>query len=424
MRILMVNKFLYRRGGSEAVFLGEMDLLRRAGHTVIPFGMAHERNGAAAPEPRSLVSSVEFTSPRPGLRRRAAMAMRVVYSREAYRKILAVCRQARPQVAHLHNIAHHLSPSILHALARLRLPMVMTLHDYKVVCPAYTLRTGGAVCTRCRGGRYLHAIRRRCVGGSVLRSTAAALETSLHRGLLHSYDRVNRFLSPSRFLADTVREMGFPHPVQRLANFIRPEPVPETAPVAGRILYAGRLSPEKGIRTLLRAVQGTRLRLRVAGTGPLEAELREQAAGLRGDRVEFLGHLPPADLAREHAAACLSVVPSECYENQPLAVLESYAHARPVVAARIGGLPEIVAEGETGVTFPPGEAAGLRRALLSLAERPEHCLALGRRAVDYIRRQHSPEDHLRGLEAVYRGLVTRRSPVPDALPARETHGAH
>jgi len=412
VRILMVNKFLYRRGGSETVFLDTMELLASSGHQVIPFG-THGAPGWASRNATFLPHQMDFNRPPKGIGAKLRIAGRVLYSVEAATKIYRLCKDVRPDVAHLHNIAHHLSPSIIRTLARLRIPIVITFHDYKVVCPAYTLRAPDGPCRRCAQGRFHNAIRFRCMKDSYLQSGLVAAETFLHRTVLRTYELASAFISPSHFLARTVKEMGFPRPVQVIPYFVPAgtRPLPRR-PEAKRLLYFGRLSAEKGLRTLLRAVEGTSLNLRIAGTGPLEKEIKTTAQKLENCKVEFLGHLSPETLRQELATAMASIIPAEWYENQPLSVLESFATGCPVVASDIGGLPELVRPGETGFLVPPGDVTGLRKALLSASNSLLLASELSKNAKEYVTKRHSPQVHLESLEELYAGLCAKQQPQP------------
>ena len=205
MRVLNINKFHYRRAGAETVYFNLARLLESRGHEVIPFAMQHPRNEKSEWD-RFFPSYVEFRTPG-SLVEKSRRAMRVLYSTESRDRLRELLKEARPDIAHLHNIAHQLSPSILDALREADVPVVQTLHDYKLTCPVYTHRTGGKICERCKGGRFYQCAIHRCNGRSFAMSLTNAVEMSWHR-MRGSYDSVDVFLCPSQFLLAKCREYG------------------------------------------------------------------------------------------------------------------------------------------------------------------------------------------------------------------------
>ena len=267
----------------------------------------------------------------------------------------------------------------------------MTLHDYKVVCPAYTLFSGGRPCERCRGGKFSRAAFRRCAKGSLGKSALLAAEAYLHGPVLRSYEKVDLFLSPSRFLLDKIREMGFARPAALVPNVFFPGRFPPAGPALGRrIVFAGRLAREKGIATFLRAVRDIPSDVRIIGTGADEGEFRAIAAEAGSASIRFLGRLPFPKLLDEIRDSLFVVCPSEWYENLPYAVLEAFAMGKPVVAARIGGLPELVRDGETGLLFEPGDAGGMKRRMTALLDDPAGAALIGKDARRFVEREFAP----------------------------------
>jgi len=403
MRVLQINKFLYPRGGAERYFLDLLDLLPAAGHETAPFTMRHARNRPSDYE-RFFVSHVDYRA-QAGRFGTLAAAGRTVYNREARRNLTRLLREFRPDVAHLHNIHHQLTGSVIDALGEAGIPMVQTLHDYQWVCPVYTFVSHGTLCEACRGRRFGEAVRRRCHSGSWGRSSVAALELKLGwaRGWV---DRVRAFLAPSRFLAAKVVEHGMPADRVRVRDYcLRLDTYGAAVERGDHVLYAGRLSREKGVLTLLQAVgRVPGLELRVAGTGPLEPELHRMADDAAPGRVRFLGYLNPEALREELARAAFTVVPSEWYENQPFAVLEAFALGTPVLGADIGGIPELVEAGRTGLLFRSGSLDSLAEALAAMAGHPDR-EEMGREARRVAETRFDPGAHLRELAAIYREVA-------------------
>jgi glycosyltransferase involved in cell wall biosynthesis len=401
MRILHVNKFLHRRGGAEGYMLDVAELQEKAGHEVAFFGMGHPRN-PPLPYQEHFPAQVELEPPPPGLRRRAAAAARMVWSSSSRRGIAEVVRAFRPDVAHVHNIYHQLSPSVLRPLAAAGVPIVMTVHDYKLICPSYLLLDHGQACEACLGGNFAHAVLRRCKDDSLGASALLALETSLHRAL-RAYAPVRLFLCPSRFLAGRLAAgRVYPERLRVLNNFIDAQAIaPKPAP-GGSLLYSGRLWPEKGVDVLIEALAllGDDACLEVAGDGPerprLEALARSRAPG----RVRFHGFVPRERLHELLRAAAVVALPSRSHENQPLAALEAFATGVPVVATDRGGLPELVSD-RYGAIVPPDDATALAEALGNLLADPARAFAIGRAARAMVQGRHAPDRHLRDLEARY-----------------------
>jgi glycosyltransferase involved in cell wall biosynthesis len=403
MRILQINKFFYPRGGAERYLLDLMQLLEERGHEVAPFSMRHRRNAAHTYDPY-FVSHVDY-SDEAGVLGAAATAARTIYNREARRKLTALIDVFRPDVAHLHNIHHQLTGSVIDALLEAGVPIVQTLHDYQWVCPVYTFVSHGEVCEACRGRRFHQAVVKRCQGGSIVRSAVAALELAVGAGKKWTR-RIDRFLAPSRFLAEKVVEHGLPAASVRQQDYaLCLERYRRARAAGGHALYAGRLASEKGVETLFDALARVPgLSLRVAGTGPLEPSLRRRAEAELPGRVSFLGYLEADALHAQVSEAAFVVVPSEWYENQPFAVLEAFALGTPVVGAAIGGIPELVVPDRTGLLFPSGSAPDLAEALRGMAARPDRG-ALGAAARTLVEERFEPGRHVDALLAVYREVA-------------------
>jgi glycosyltransferase involved in cell wall biosynthesis len=408
MRVLHVNKFLYRRGGAEAYMLDLAELQANDGHEVGFFGMHHPEN-PPLPFADAFPSFVELEPPPPGVAGRVTAAGRMLYSPSSRRGIKAVARSFRPDVVHLHNIYHQLSPSVLAPLRELDVPIVMTLHDYKLICPSYLLLDHGKVCEACLGGHFRHAVTRRCKDDSLMASAVLAVETTVHRRT-NAYDPVQLFICPSRFLAGKIAEAGvFPDRLRVLSNFVAARTVAPKARPGGGVVYVGRLSHEKGVDVLIRAMErlGSH-RLDVVGGGPERAPLEALAVATAPGRVRFHGAVPKARVLDLVRSAAVAVMPSRCHENQPMAVLEAFACAVPVVTTELGGLPELVQQDRYGQTVPADDPAAMAAALDRLLRDPEHAFGIGQAARRHAERQFAPERHLEQLERLYRSAPTHR----------------
>lgn len=416
-RLLLINKFYHDvgpAGGVGRYVVQEEENLGAAGWEVVPFAMA-DADARPSPWDRYFVRARDYSRPRwsPG------DAAALLWNREAATRLEQLIRDARPDVAHLHNIYHHLTPSILPVLARHKIPVVMTLHDLRLLCPAIHMRRGDEVCERCRGGRFDQAVRGRCVKNSRAASLLAAVETA-HQRWRGLYTRnVAAFLCPSRFYRDKYAEWGFPaDKLQHLPNFVdldfwHPDRLP-AAPERDAYVYFGRISQEKGLRTLLDAqalweqghIDGTVDRpprcLLIAGDGPCLGNTRARVAQLGLETVEVLGPLDIEGLRRVLGRARFSVIPSEWYENAPMAGLESLAAGLEIVGTDLGGLPELIVPGVTGELAHADDPQALCAALLRAEARTPGNGGAARR---YAETHFDRAAHMDRLDGILRGLL-------------------
>lgn len=406
-KVLLANKFFYLKGGDAKVFFDTADLLKQNGHTPVFFSMEHPENFPSEFSPY-FVSHIDFNGASKASQLKAFG--RIIYSVEAKQRVNRLVGQERPDIAHLHNICHQISPSILDSLSKHSIPSVMTLHDYKLTCPAYTLLSGDGVCEECRDGKYYKVAQHKCTKQSFLKSTLSALEMYIHHQLLHIYSKVDVFISPSAFLKNKIQEMGFRGEVVHLPNFIDSARFTPAFDNDGHtFIYLGRLSAEKGLLTLLKAVSELKgkFSLKIIGDGPLREDLVAYTKDKKLSNIEFLGYMQPDAIKKEIAKAVFTVVPSEWYENNPMSVIESFALGKPVLGARIGGIPELVRDGETGQTFEAGNADDLREKILRLLSQPHEIDNMGRRARAFVEEELNPDKHYDGLIAIYERAILK-----------------
>lgn len=402
MRILHVNKFLYRRGGAEAHMDAVARLQAGAGHEVAFFGMDHPAN-PSLPFADCFPSYVEF-DPLPRTPWGKARTFgRMLHSTSARSGMAEVLDGFRPHVVHLHNIYHQLSPSILRPVAERAIPAVMTLHDYKLACPTYRFLADGRVCEACLGGRFHNAARRRCKDGSLATSAAAAVESWIH-ATTGAYAPVRLFLCPSEFLAGKMRAANvFADRMRVLHNFVDTEHVAAKDRPGGTVVYVGRLSSEKAVDVLIRAIRllGPEIQLDIAGEGPERAALEQLALRSAPGQVRFHGQLSRDQVLDLLRSAVTAVAPSRWYENQPMSVLEAFACGVPVVTTSIGGLPELVRPGHTGALVPVDDDAALADALAGLVHDPVTAFAMGRAARAEVEQRFSARRYLQKLDGYY-----------------------
>ena len=399
MKIAIVNKYLRPKGGADVCALAQARLLKDHGHEVVLMGMP-PAEGEALNHPVYEVTPVDYQADM-GIAERCRAALGLIYSRTARRRLDELIRRESPDLIHFHNVYHQLSPSVIDAAAERRVPCVMTLHDYKVTCPVYTHYRDGNVCEQCRGRRFTNCLRFRCNNGSVIQSALNAVETWLHHRHLNIYGGVDLYISPSRFLREKVHELGFSGRIAHLSNFVDLRDF--TARYGWdrrRIAYFGRLSEEKGLLTLLRAVRGLSVELLLIGTGPVEDALRARAREWSMENVRFAGYRTGEDLRGLVGGSMLTVLPSEWYENNPRSVMESFALGTPVIGARIGGIPELVG-GSRGACFEPGEVGDLRAAISRLVCSPNTLREMGKAARAFAEKRCGRDVHYSSLMDIY-----------------------
>lgn len=410
MRILMVNTYHYLRGGDSAYALGITAALERAGHEVIPFAMQGERNLPASTA-ESFTPELDYPrmQAQGGLGNAWKVASNSIYNRNARRRIGRLLDAHPVDVVHFHSIMHHLTASIVLECRRRKLPAVWTLHDAKAACPTTRFLREGKVCHACAGGRFHNALRYRCKRGSRAASAVVTLELYLHR-LWKIYERTEVLITPSRYLRDALVEAGLPpENFTVVPNYVRIEEFPEPAEPGDYGLYVGRLSPEKGLEVLLEAARSQPgLPLRIAGSGELEASLKERCREWGLSQVRFEGHVGRERLIELLAGARCLILPSTCEENCPISILEAFAAGRAVLASRNGGLPELVEDGISGRLVSPGDVSAWAEALTEVHRNPREWGEMGQRARALARSRFSEASHLETLMGLYRKAIALR----------------
>ena len=401
MKILVANKFFFVKGGAEVVMLDEIELLKRYQLEIVEFSMQDPRNLPSKYE-SYFVSNKSYRS---GSRvQKAKAALSFVHSWEAVRNVTRLIRDVKPDIFHCHNIYHQLTPSIISAAARLKTPVVLTLHDYKPVCPVYLQVRNGQPCTECSAGSFEPLLRHRCADGSLAHSALLWAEARFHAAM-GSYDHVDKFIAPSRFMRDQVVRRFGEDKVVHIPNCIDSNRFEVSGEDENYVLFLGRLSPEKGVETLLRAhaADNAAWRLVIAGSGPLMDDLRS-----RYPLAEFIGQVSGDRLKSTLRGASLIVLPSECHENCPMSVLEAMAYAKPVVASRIGGIPELVRHGATGFLFKPKDSSELSSYVKTLLGDSDMRARFGQEARRIVEAEYSIERHGAALLSLYESLVSAR----------------
>jgi len=366
MKVLLIDVYNFNKGGAETVCFNTGRLLAEHGHEVVYFTLKWKDN---CPSPQSKYFP-ESKETRRGPFRQVKNLVNYFYHFEAARKIEQLIQDEKPDLAHIHLMWGQITPSIFPVLKKYRIPILFTVHDYRIVCPAYTFRDGnGRICEDCQGKHFYKCFTHTCCKGSKLMSAVMAAEQYFRNAFFSPEKYIDGFIYVSNF-ARNIQEKYIPalkdKPNITLYNFstsIASEP--KVMPKDKYFLFFGRLSYEKGVMTLLRSFKDLpRCCLKVVGTGPKEGELKAFAKNNGMKNVAFLGYKTGKELTDLVSNAYFVIVPSEWYENNPMTIIEAYSEGTPVIGARIGGIPEIVVDGQTGFQFESGNVVDLKNTVL------------------------------------------------------------
>lgn len=406
MKVAQINSFYYNRGGDCTHMFATTRLLEKHGHQVVPFSMQHPQN-FSSPYAKYWPSYIDYREmvKKKNLATLWEVISRTVYSVEAKSCMERFLKDEKPDIVHVHNILHHITPSIFGVIKKHGLPIVLTLHDYTILCPNTLFLTDrGEICEACKKIRFYNAPLKRCKKNSFGASLIAMVENYAHR-IMRVYDHVDLFIAPSDFLRKKFEEYGFKGKVLTLNNFVTVSDMQPCFVNGKYIVYIGRLSHIKGLDVLMEAMaQLPQVPLKIVGEG----ELLEQVKARNIPNVECVGFKSGEELKRLVANASFSVLPSRCYENFPYSVLETMSLGKPVIGARIGGIPELVRDGETGYTFAVGNAAELREKIAKLFNDQESIDRMGRNARRMVETQMDAEIHYEKLLAIYNRLLATK----------------
>jgi glycosyltransferase involved in cell wall biosynthesis len=445
MKILQINKFFYLKGGSEKYFLELRNLLKKNNHQVIDFSMKDKKN-LPSPfseyfiEPTDLGDPVSFR--RPGLLFKKIL--KLIWNKEAQKKLEILIQKEKPDIAHIHNIHHEISLSILPVLKKHKIPVVQTLHDYQIICPNYKLYSQGKICEKCQKHKYYKCFLNKCVRDSYSVSLFVALENYFY-WLSRIYDKIDIFIAPSKFLKNKFIEFGIPeNKIVYLPNFMEAQKCHSFSLCHSResgnplvnddelknkreiikefrnnknenfsskqnnyLLYFGRLSEEKGVDVLIKAMLliNKNIKLKIVGNGPEKENLKKITEKLKiNNQIEFFGYKNQNELKEIIKNSLAVVTPSQWYENCPLSILEAFSFGKPVIASNLGGIPELIKNGGNGFLFEPGNAKDLSEKINSLFENSERINSMGKFAQEQIEKKHNPEIHYQKLMEIYQKL--------------------
>lgn len=384
MRVLQVHNFYRIKGGECGVVELENKLLTEAGHEVVPYYKNSQHID------------------RLSVIKRIRSFLDIPYNQEIYQDVIERFSHDKPDVAHVHNVFPLISPSVYSALYDLGIPIVQTVHNFRFLCPNGVFFTDGNICEECQEKGYFSAVRKKCVRNNygVSALYASAVSRLWKSGVMPGY--FGQLIALNRFFAKKLSEAGIPEEkISICGNFITPldfKPVDKQP----YILYLGRLSPEKGIQTLLEAMAlNGDVTLKIAGSGPDESFLCHEVERRFKGRVHLLGHVSGDEKNMLIAQAQCMIVPSEWYENFPISVVEAMSFGTPVIASDTGGLSDMVKHNETGLLFTPGDSEQLAGCIHKMLSNPEKLIEMSERAREYAKVEFGAKLHLGRLLDIY-----------------------
>ena len=402
MKVLLVNKFHYRKGGSETYYFTLAEALKARGHEVVFFAMQDEKNLPCEQE-HFFVSNASVNG---GIKSKLNMLLHMTYSKEAYAKMKKLLQAEQPDLVILNLVHKQITLSIIDAIKEHdpKLPIFWTMHDLIAVCPSYLMRDGsGAVCEKCLGGDYSHCVKNKCIKGSTLMSILSKHEAEYIRKRKW-YDKVDLFICPSEFYRKKLEEGNFTgSPIVTLRNPLPLDTAFEcSVENEGYVLYFGRLSQEKGVKTLIEAAKLCGCHLVILGTGPEEEALKAFAEGC--SNIEFKGFQTGEALTNYVKNSRCVVLPSEWYENGPYSAMEAMALGKPLIVSNMGGLPELVEDGVNGFIFE-NTVETLVESITKLQNLPEEAYRkMAQSSLEKAKAMFCAETYVEKLEAHYKNI--------------------
>lgn len=349
MKVLQINNHHYIKGGADRVYFNTGQLLEKNGHQVINFSTVNTLN-------KESIYKDYFVNVKDNrnanLSDKISNAFEYIFNKEAYQKLIKLIEETKPDIAHLHLYYGGLSGSILKALRKFKIPIVQTVHDYRLLCPANAfLDKNNQICEKCKNKSYYQCATGKCLDGNFLFSAILTVEAYTRKYRIHPLDYIDHFIFVSRFSQNKHIDFNprYRDKSSHLYNFTSTRNLSGSLGRRNHFLYFGRLSPEKGLTTLLDVAIKNKIQLTIAGTGPLQQEV--QSTVENNKNIKFLGHQSGNELTNLIQSASFIIVPSEWYENNPMTIIEAYSLGKPVIGANIGGIPEIVIENKTGFLF-------------------------------------------------------------------------
>ena len=404
MHVLFANNYYYLRGGSERVLVDEMTLLEEHGHKTNIFSQLHPETFEC--EDREYFSPyVNLNTV--GMAQKIKAAPATLYNRKAKRLLQQMLQDKKPDLLHGHNIYGGLTTSIFDAAKKAEIPSVLTLHDLRLVCPAYLMLRRSEICEKCKHGAFYHCLKHRCVkDGNLLGSLLYTIE-AYYTKWLKRYNIPKMLITPSAFLREKVLEGGYsPDHVVHIANMVPVDQYEPNSEPGDYALFVGRLSHEKGLFVLLEAFSHSSIPLRIAGTGSETENAKKFVEENEMSNVTFEGYSSGEKLENLYRNSAFLVIPSTWYENCPMSVIEAMAYGKPVIGSRIGGIPELVTDNVTGRLSLAGHSESLLEIVNELWNDREKLRVMGNEARKKVCQFNSPQVHYEQLYDIYQKVLS------------------
>jgi glycosyltransferase involved in cell wall biosynthesis len=409
MKILTCNKFNFLAGGTERYLFDLKKNLEKNGNKVITFSGKNSRN-LPSPYSKYFVSQKDFNNcKQKGIIYNLKLSLDLIYSFSAQRKIARLIDGFRPDLAHIHNIYYHMSSSILCLLKKKKIPTVMTIHDYKIICPNYSLFTNNQYCQKCRRYKYFNAVKYRCIKNSYLKSFLACLEMYFCKITKIYTKNIDLFIAPSRFVKKRLIDFGIKKDkITYLPHAINLKKFDSGYNKGHYILYFGNLTYKKGVQVLLKAAQYIpTTAVKIAGSGPYQKNLKNLVKTYRLKNVGFLGYKKNNELAGIVKNSYLVIIPSLWPEASSLVTYEASKASKPILASKIGALPEIITDNKTGILFSPNNHRELAEKIKYLLANPEIAKEIGQNAKKKINTFNDENSHYQKITKIYKQLIKK-----------------
>lgn len=388
MKILQLHNYYQQAGGEDVVVAAEQDLLQSHGHEVRLVSLSNADIG--------------------NLKQKINIFLHIAWSQESYNSVTRVIAEFNPDVVHVHNFFPLLTPSVFFACSAAGIPVVQTLHNFRLICPGAFLLRDGRICEDCIAGSPYNSVFHRCYRKSLLGTLAVARMIKYHHDCGTWINKVDRFIALTDFVKNKFVQAGFPE--QKIVvkpNFVQYPTKTENIAERNGALYVGRLSDEKGIQTMLRAWRSLDVPLRIVGEGPLFDLVSNSSI----KKITCLGRKLSSEVFEVMGKAAFLLMPSEWYETFGLVIIEAFACGLPVIASRLGSMAEIIQDGETGLLFRPGDAVDMACKVKWAAAHPEEMRKMGENARQVYMRKYTPEVNYRELLSIYEDVRRGKAPA-------------
>ncbi|MGB9720415.1 MAG: glycosyltransferase family 4 protein [bacterium] len=407
MNVLLANTYHFPGGGDSTYTFNLAELLNKYGHNVAFFAMKDERN---LPDPNEdlFVTNIDYRrlNQNKNIMNGFKVVIRSIYSVEARKKFHKLLKKFKPDIIHLQNIHHHLTTSIIFEAKSHNIPIIWTLHDYKLMCPNthFILDSNLMICERCKRSKYFFSVLKRCKKNSIFASCLVAIESYFNK-CTKVYDKVDYFLTPSLFLKKKLFEYGFPErKIIHVPHFLAYNIFEPSKNYGNYFLFMGKIERIKGIIPLIDACRvNSQVRLKIAGR--IDEQLKEEFLSKLPSNVEYVGMKQGDELYNLIEDCIALVLPSICYENQPFSILEAFARGKPAIASNLGGIVELVGNNERGILVSPSDSKAISEAMIFMLKEKDETKKMGEDAYEYVKKEHTPEKHYHRLIEIYERAV-------------------